>query len=253
MSEADASRIPYLRRKKIMELLAQNEILSIEAIQQALSPCSESTVRRDLGYLEQEKLVTLLRGGAVKLADSEFVELPVAEKVRLNMDRKERIAKFAATLVEDGEIIYIDSGTTTALMARHLQSKDITIVTSNTSLLADADKQRGVMIMLGGEVSKTIASVSGPMTDRQLSEMFFNRAFLGASGISLNGGVNTFDLREASKKSIVLKNSEKTYVLADGTKAGRSTMCKAFNLRDCILITDEENDVSRNANALIAE
>ncbi len=252
MAASQGALIPYLRRKRILELLSQNEIMTLEAMQKYLAPSSISTIRRDILLMQQENHVQMLRGGAVKLAGAEEVDLPVAEKARINTDTKERIARCAAGLVKDGETIYIDSGTTTAQMVHYLREKEITIVTSSTHLLGEVSRFRGALIMLGGEVNKTLASVSGPTTDRELSEMFFDRAFIGASGFSLNGGVSTFDMREASKKRIALSNAQITYVMADSSKAGRNTMCKAFPLSDCILITDEENDITRQVSALIA-
>ena len=252
MPVSEGTMIPYLRRKKILELLCENEIITLDALQKQLSPSSMSTIRRDILAMQQDNQVQMLRGGSVKLSTAEDVELPVAEKARMNIDSKERIACCAAEFVRDGETIYIDSGTTTSLMTHYLRDKDITIVTSNTYILNDANKLHGALIILGGELNKAIASISGPTTDRQLSEMLFDRAFIGASGISLHGGVSTFDMREASKKRIVKANSQTTYVLADSSKLGRNTLCKAFPVSECVLITDQESELTAQVSAVIA-
>ena len=252
MPVSQGTMIPYLRQKRILELLCENEIMSLEALQKQLAPSSLSTIRRDILAMQQENQVQMLRGGSVKLSAAEDVELPVAEKARMNIDSKERIACCAAEFVRDGETIYIDSGTTTALMTHYLRDKNITIVTSNTNILNEANRLQGALIILGGELNKTIASISGPITDRQLGEMLFDRAFIGASGFSLHGGVSTFDMREASKKRIVKANSQITYVLADASKAGRNTMCKAFPLTECVLITDQENELTTQISSVIA-
>ncbi len=252
MSVSQGALIPYLRRKRILELLSENEIMTLEALQMQLAPSSMSTIRRDILAMQEENQVQMLRGGSVKLSGVNDVDLPVAEKVRINIDSKERIARCAASLVQDGETIYIDSGTTTALMVQYLLEKEITIVTSSTHIIKDANHFRGAFIILGGELNKALASISGPITDRQLGEMFFDRAFIGASGFSPQGGITTFDMREASKKKIAKANAQVTYVLADSTKAGKNTLCKAFLLSECILITDIESDISRQASAIIA-
>lgn len=252
MSVSQGTMIPYLRRKRILELLSENEIMTLEALQNQLAPSSMSTVRRDILAMQAENQVKMLRGGSVKLSGADEVDLPVAEKIRINIDSKERIARCAAGLVHDGETIYIDSGTTTALMVQYLREKEITIVTSSTHIIKEANHFRGAFIILGGEVNKALASISGPTTDRQLGEMFFDRAFIGASGFSPHGGISTFDLREASKKRIAKANAQVTYVLADSTKAGKITLCKAFPLTECILITDVENDITRQTSTIIA-
>ena len=81
------------------------------------------------------------------------------------------------------------------------------------------------------------------MTDSELENMYFDKSFIGASGFSKEAGVNTPDPREAKKKQIVRKNSREAYVLADSSKSGKSTLCKALDLKDVTIICEKETSI----------
>lgn len=243
--------IPYVRRQSIMTELEKHDIAYVNELSEALD-ISASTIRRDLNTLAEEGQIVLLRGGAVKLRTGSF-DLPIQAKQLLNIEKKERIAKYAASLVNDGEVIYIDSGTTTLMMMKYLKNKKITVVTSNTQIIETLTDSDVECIILGGELTKNLGSLVGPITEKLLQNMFFDKSFLGASGYSLPGGINTPDVREATKKDIVRTNSKETYVLVDSSKADKTTFCKAFNLDECIIITDESNELlEKHAKFIVA-
>jgi len=234
--------IPYVRRKQILEEVEKKEIVYIEELVQTMKGTSLSTIRRDLKTLAEEGQIELLRGGGVRIKEDAY-ETPIRTKVLLNIEKKDRIAKFAASLVNEGDVIYIDSGTTVYEMIKYLKNKNVKMVTSNTKVVCDIDDAKFTCIVLGGEITKSLASIAGPMTETQLESMFFDKAFLGASGYSLKSGINTPDPKEAKKKEIVKNNSTETYVLVDSSKANKTTFCKAFGIEECIIITDESNEL----------
>lgn len=234
--------IPYVRRKRILEEFEKTEIVYLEELVEALKDFSISTIRRDLRTLVDEGEIVLLRGGAAKLKVGS-VDMSVQTKQFLNLGKKDKIAKLAASLVNDGEVIYIDSGTTTLNMMKYLKDKQITVVTSNTQVLNELADTKITCIILGGEISRNLASVVGPITDELISNMFFDKSFLGASGYSLNSGINTPDAREANKKIKVKNNSTETYALLDSSKYNKVTFCKAFEISECIIITDKTNEL----------
>jgi DeoR family fructose operon transcriptional repressor len=236
------SMIPYVRRKKILAELGKKEIVYISDLEKTLPDISEATIRRDLKALEEEGYVELLRGGAAKLRTWSY-DIPLQTKERLHIQEKDRIARYAASLVDDGEVIYIDSGSTTLQMVKYLKDKQIEVVTSSTQIVNVLHECKFSCILLGGEVNISIGSISGTITERQLSELFFDKAFLGASGYTLKGGINTPDLREATKKRLVMEHSQKTYVLMDDSKANKQTLCKALDFDECIILTDETNEL----------
>lgn len=245
--------VPYERKKKILEFLEAKEVVTLEDFCELLQGVSESTIRRDLKALETEGFINLLRGGAAKLQGG-YYDTPVESRNQLNVEEKERIAQKAADLVRDGDVVYIDAGSTPLLMIKYLISKNITLVSSNTDIARVLQGSDMECIMVGGKINLKTSSTYGGMTDTVLSSLHFDKAFLGASGFSKNAGINTPDLNEARKKQLVRKNSRKTYVLTDSSKDGKETMCKVFDVGEVMIICDEETDTLKECgNYMIAE
>lgn len=243
--------IPYLRKRRILDELEKKEIMYLEQFIGILDDVSESTIRRDLRILSKEGKIVLLHGGAIKLKRSSK-EVSVTSKKLMNMKSKEKIAKHAASLIQNGETVYLDSGTTTELMIKYLKNKDITIITTNTQILNNLEDTKFECIFVGGEIRKSLSSAVGPLTDRILSEFHFHKSFLGANGCSKENGISTYDLREVNKKRIVKENSDEAYVLMDSSKMGKNAVCKVFKISEVKVITDKMNQMSKtNKNFIV--
>lgn len=228
--------IPELRRQDLLQHIADKNVAFMQEIAGELG-ISLSTVRRDLKALELEGEIIILRGGAVKIKKGDFDE-PVARKKLINSEAKEKIAQKAAALVEPGDFIYIDSGTTTVSMLKYLGDKDITIVSSSTQLIDYLPIKGATCILLGGEVRDDLESVYGVLTEKMITEMYFDKAFIGANGYFEDGGIYTYDPREARKKEIVKSFSKTTYALMDSSKKNKHAFIKVFDTSECILITE---------------
>ena len=237
----------------MLQLLEENEIVSLNDFCNALKNVSESTVRRDLKTLESEGQIILLRGGGACLKRGSY-EVPVNSKSIKNVNAKESIARYAAGLVNDGESIYLDSGSTIVRMLRHMSNKDITIVTTNALVLSELQGTKMKCFMIGGEINIRTASILGTKTNSELSTMYFDKAFLGSNGFSEKAGISTPDIREAEKKQIVRSNSAETYVLLDSSKSGKNTLCKVFELGEVPIISEKETDILiSSGNYIIAK
>ncbi len=244
--------IPYERRQQILKFLEDHEITQIEDLCNRMRDVSESTVRRDLKYLEKEGRLALLGGGGVSLRKRTLDE-PVDAKTVQHVAEKEKIAKFAADLVKDGEAIYIDAGSTPLCMLKYLKGKHVVMVTTN-ALVQNALKSAEISnsdiqcISVGGELKIATASIVGAMTNQMLQRYYFDKAFLGTSGISSQSGFNTPDFREVAKKRIVKEHAKNCYILADSSKYNVSTLCKIFEIGEATLITNEYNDVLKDTD-----
>ena len=195
----------------------------------------------------------LLRGGAAKIKTGSY-DTPIHSRGLYKIKEKEAIARTAAKLVHDGEVIYIDSGTTCLKMIPYLKNKRITVVTTNAMVVPSILETDIHVIMIGGDVLKSTASIVGSITDNCLKDMFFDKAFIGATGYDLQSGINTPDSREANKKRIIKENSSEVYVLADSSKSGKRTMCKAMELSECTIITEQETELLKeHANYILAK
>lgn len=241
--------IQYERKQLILEQLRGSEVAHIEELVDTTG-ASPSTVRRDIDALVKSGKIIALRGGAIKLNDRPS-ELPTSEKRLINRDAKQAIAAAAAELVHDGDTVYIDSGTTTLQMMPLLRHRRIHVITSNTQIFTMAPGDRVRVTILAGDWIASIGSIAGSLTERLLSELYFDKAFIGASGCSAKAGINTFDIREATKKRIVHDNSEDSFVLLDSSKFGKSTLCKAFELSETNLITDAYHELLASMKSYI--
>ena len=157
--------IPYERQLQMLQYLETKEVASIEDFMNLFESVSESTIRRDLKSLEDEGQILLLRGppsilrgGGARLK-TESYEAPVDAKKNKQVEAKEMIAKYAAGLVEDGDSIYLDSGSTTLEMVKYLKNKKVTIVTTNALIYPELQGTHLKVYILGGELNISTASV----------------------------------------------------------------------------------------------
>lgn len=228
--------VPHLRQEQIMKYFDGKDVVFMKELADALG-ISLSTIRRDIQILEKDGLLVTMRGGAVR-ANRDDYDAPVTTKKMVNIQAKEVIAQKAAALVQEGDHIYIDSGTTTVMMMKYLAGKKITVVTSSTQLLEHIPVKNVSCILLGGEVQEDRQSVIGTLTEKMIQTMYFDKAFIGANGYVPDEGIYTYDPREARKKEIVKENSQEVYMLLDTSKKGKRAFSKVCDFDECILITE---------------
>lgn len=227
--------LPFERKKIILEEL-QKGVVYITSLAELLN-VSEITVRRDLKHLEEEKKVTLLHGGAAQLVDTSR-ETPMDQREELYIDEKERISHFAAGLVEDGDVIFIDSGTTNKRMLKYLTDKKVKIVTNGYKNIEESLSYDLDITLIGGELKKETYAFIGAVTSRVLDMYYFDKCFLGANGIDMEFGLSNADPSESLIKEQVIKRSKKAYVLADHTKFSSTSVFKFSEINQVDIITD---------------
>lgn len=207
---------------------------------------SVSTVRRDLNALDAMGKIMKVHGGAVAASGDisllEPGERNVEEKSVLFPEEKTAIARFASQMIENGDFVFIDAGTTTAKLINFLPQRDATFVTNaftNAKLLA----QRGFKVYLpGGEVKASTEAIVGAECVMALKNYNFTKCFLGANGISVKAGVTTPDIREARVKEAVIESSQKVFVLADHSKFDRISSVTFAQIYKANIITDKIPD-----------
>ncbi|WP_010167574.1 DeoR/GlpR family DNA-binding transcription regulator [Candidatus Epulonipiscium viviparus] len=229
--------IPELRKEQILKLLNQNEVMFMKDISKSLN-ISLSTTRRDLQELSQTFPVEVMRGGAVRIKKYEGDD-PISQKQFLNTAQKVIIAKRACALIEEGDSIYIDAGTTATTMLDYMEDKYLTVVTSSISILDKLNCKKINYILLGGEIRKDQASVQGTLTEKMISNMYFDKVFLGANGFVEGEGIYTYNAKEASKKELLINHSKKAYVLVDSSKRNKRSFMKIENFYLCTILTEE--------------
>ncbi|MCQ6562737.1 DeoR/GlpR family DNA-binding transcription regulator [Paenibacillus mendelii] len=225
------------RKKKILDQLAKEEKVQVPAMAEELNVSAE-TIRRDLDRLDKEGKLKKVYGGAVK---HDSLEPPFEQKSLLNVVEKQEIGRLAASLVKDGDIIMIGSGSTTIGMIPYLSNKKrVTIITHSAAVMRLAMEQfPGRIIFIGGEVNVSQQSVNGPLAEWMLNQLKADKAFFAAGGISLRDGISDYNLNEANIFRKMMERAVETIVLADHTKFGKTTFAHICPLKDIsVLISD---------------
>ncbi|AZN35826.1 transcriptional repressor AgaR [Iodobacter ciconiae] len=229
----------HKRHEKIVDLLRQHEICNVSVLAQELG-VSTVTIRHDLDKLEQSGCIRRSYGRATLSQNFSF-ELEFREKENIRSESKQLIARRAADLVEDGDSIIVDSGSTVALLARYISSnKKITLMTNALNLASElvADPRFTVM-MTGGTLRADSYSLCGPEAEQAVKLHHFNKLFIGADGIDLLAGVSTTNAQDAQLNRAMLAVCDQIILLADSSKFGRRSFCVICKMHQVdILVTD---------------
>jgi DeoR family transcriptional regulator of aga operon len=201
---------------------------------------SAVTIRSDLSAIEARGLASRSYGGAT-LARTPPPEQTIPQKDAIHHAQKEGIGALAATLVQHGDNIIIDSGTTTISLARHLRgASQATVMTNGLNIAWELSDAPGVeLILAGGLLRKQSLSIQGSQAEATLQAYSFDKLFLGVDGFDLQFGLTTHDEAEASLNRMMVERAKKVIVLADASKFGRVCLHRIVQLdRVHTVITD---------------
>ncbi len=206
---------------------------------------SEVTVRRYLEELEKEGVLTRTYGGAVKTATEISPEFLFTEKSRRNLTEKKVIARAAVNFIQEGETIFLDSGTTPLEVSRILKERrlHLTVATTSLPVASELSPAEGIkVLLLGGFLRRELFDFFGPFSQEELGRLTFNQAFLGVDGISGREGLTTTDTVTARMEEAVMERSRKINILADHSKIGHIALIPYGNIQGIAktkrLITD---------------
>ena len=188
-----------------------------------LTGTSSATIRRDLTHLEDEGLLSRIHGGAT--IDRVESEASYTDKAVRNLKDKILIAKTAAALIEDGDTLFIDAGTSTYEMLPFINKKNLTIVTNSVTLISSLVRDGHLVYLLGGNVKPTTYAIIGTEAVDKLNGLSF--------------GYSTPDGEEAAIKRTALKQSKAKYILGDTSKFHKTAFVKFAALGDAVLITND--------------
>ena len=241
------------RYHMIEELVNRKGAVTITELTKQI-PASESTIRRDLQALDELGKVKKVHGGATAI-EQIFItnEEDVNTKKTQNVEEKEKIAKYAASLVRENDFIYLDAGTTTEKVIDFIPLKKITFVT-NGFLHAKRLAQRGFQVYIpAGAVKAATEAIVGAECVLSLQSYNFTKCLMGVNGISLTGGLSTPDKGEASVKKAAIHQSKQVYFLADHSKFDQISAITFAHLNGVQIITDRLPDQKYRSEATIRE
>ena len=237
------------RHTQLIELLKKRGYCSVVEMSQLLN-VSAMTIRRDLHMLQEKHIVEVTHGGASFIA-SKRIEPDFDIRTHEHLPEKQAIGKMAAELfIEAGDVIGIDSGSTTLEIVRNLPNVPLTIVTH--SLVAAnvvAQNKQYSLIVLGGVLQHEANCLCGPQAIAALHTLYINKLFLSASGLLLLDGLSCNNLADAEVKQALINSSRKTILCMDSSKIGRVYLARfaPLNIIDVLITDNGISDESREA------
>ena len=230
------------RIHQIHELLRERKRISLDELCENFG-VSKNTIRRDIAELEEDGIIRKVYGGIV-LKEAEITSLePFSARETRNINEKKRIAAIAATFVNDGDVIYIDSGTTTMHLLPHLAEKNfLTIVTASVYVLDLATRYSNLnVIATGGNLQPPIKALVGASVVECIRNYNFSKIFLASTGISIeHGATNASPLECEIKKELVQKSCAK-YLLVDNSKFDVASLMTYSELTDINHVVTDKN------------
>lgn len=230
------------RIQQIHDLLKQNHSISLNDLCDTFG-VSKNTIRRDVAELEEQGVIRKVYGGIVLAEDEAGTPEPFANREGRNVEAKKKVAQIAASLVQDGDVIYIDSGTTTMHMIPYLAKRRyLTIVTASVHVINAASSYPGLnIIATGGTLYMPSNAFVGPSVLAALQNYNLSKVFLASTGISIaHGATNASPLECEIKRSLAQKNAAR-FLLVDSSKFDQASLMTYCDLKDLdAVITDKE-------------
>ena len=225
------------RFSKILSIIESKGSATMQELMTALD-ASESTIRRDLNTMDENGLITKVHGGAIaKKPSISTSDENVHSRKSLNADQKEMIAKYAATLIQPDDFVYIDAGTTTEMMIPFIQTTEAVFVT-NAITHAKLLSEKGCRVyILGGEFKSQTEAIVGEEAVETLDKYNFTKGFWGTNGISVTKGFSTPEVKEAMVKKHSMENCKKCYILADSSKFDQMSSVKFADFDQATVLT----------------
>ncbi len=227
------------RMQEISDKLEKYGSVDVKTLSKELG-VSEKTIRQDLIKMEKMGILERVHGGAVLKVNSNSI-FPIKERRQKHTEEKNRIAEAAEKYVEDGDIIILDTGTTTLALAKLIKNKKIIVITNDPLIVNEfLDSDNITLYITGGRLKRDgTLTMIGPDAERMLKQYNANKLFLGTSSISFDQGLMTFSSAEAEVKRIMCRSAQEIICLADYTKFNKTAFVTFAGINELhTIITD---------------
>jgi DeoR family transcriptional regulator of aga operon len=212
------------RRRAILELLQQDGRVLVRELARQFRT-SLITIRKDLEFLHHQGRLERTHGGALPTKTGTLKDSSLEEKERLHRLEKLRIAAAAAHMIGKGQVIILDSGTTTTAIARACRHfENLTIITNATNIAAELAHTAVDVILTGGVLRRNSFSLVGPLAEESLRKLSADLLFLAVDGFDVRYGLTTPNLQEARVNRAMAKSARRTVVVCDSSKFGRRSL-----------------------------
>jgi DeoR family transcriptional regulator of aga operon len=212
------------RRRAILDVLRRDGRVLVGDLARQFET-SQVTIRKDLEMLDSQGIVHRTHGGALPAHEGALEDPSLREKEKLHRKEKLHIAAAAAQLVSEGQVVILDSGTTTTAIAHALRNfRNLTIVTNAVNIAAELSGASVEVILTGGTLRKNSFSLVGPIAEDTLRRLNADILFLGVDGFDVQYGLSTPNLLEAKVNRVMVEVSRRTVAVCDSSKFGRRSL-----------------------------
>lgn len=212
------------RRRHILEILSRDgRVLVVDLAKQFRT--SQVTIRKDLDALQAHGRIQRSHGGALPVRESALDDPTLLEKEKLHRKEKLQIAAAAAEMVQEGQVVILDSGTTTTAIARALRKfESLTVITNAVNIAAELSGSSLEVILTGGTLRKNSFSLVGPIAEETLRRLNADILFLGVDGFDVQHGLTTPNLLEAKVNRAMMDVARVVVAVCDSSKFGRRSL-----------------------------
>ncbi len=241
------------RRQHILSLIQNHGRALVGELSRTLS-ISQITIRKDLDNLQSKGLIQRTHGGALRLQSGALFDPSLQEKQKQHSKEKQRIAAAAVKMVQEGQCVMLDSGTTTTAVAHALKRfSQLTVITNAVNIAADLAGTDFEVILIGGTLRKTSFSLVGPLAEGVLEEMHADILFLGVDGFDLEIGLTTPNLLESRVNRAMVKAAGQVVAVCDSTKFNRRSLSRIVPLSAIHCVITDNGLPERIAEALSSQ
>lgn len=229
------------RKQKILKIVEEQGEADVKELALKVET-SEITIRRDLALMAADGLIFRTHGGAMKLS---LANIPSSfeQKVAANIVQKDYIARLAAQEIQDGDIIFMDCGSTVFRLCQFIKNKQIKVITNSLPVVYELSNTEVSINLIGGEFDNKRQAVHGQIAIEHIKRYRADKAFLGVDGISLENGLSAASEKEAEITISMTAQANRTYLLCDSSKIENDKYLKFAPLSIInVLVTNEKND-----------
>lgn len=218
-------RFTVSRRKKILERIKETGEVMVSALSKEFD-VSEVTIRNDLEHLERKNLLIRARGGAIHSETNVGIDQRLAEKNKIHTTEKMAIGKKAASLINDGDTIIIDSGSTTAEIVKNLGNvRQLNVITNALNIANALMAHPAINVIIpGGYLRQNSMSLVGPLAEKNLRSFYVDKLFLSTDGFDTKHGIFTPNIDEAHLNSMMIEIAKEVILVTDSSKFKRKSL-----------------------------